>query len=62
MDSRTKGTALAAARSWIQQHCLNGSEVIWGSAEILQPHITVEEVEEIALRVAEAVEKEVKRD
>lgn len=63
MSEYTKqgGKWLAAARSWMQHHCHNGSTVAWGSNEVLNPPLTVADVEEIAAKVAEAMEQEVVR-
>lgn len=42
------GDWLGRARSWMQSRKHNGSTVTWGSHEVLQPPVTVREVEEIA--------------
>lgn len=44
------GKWLGSARSWIQWNCINGSEVIWGSDEVLRrsKQFTVKDIEEIA--------------
>lgn len=55
-DVRSKGGSwLSATRTWIQQHCYNGSDVTWGSAEILKPQMSVKAVEEIGAEAAAAV-------
>lgn len=53
LDFLKKGGAwLGAVRSWIQWKKRNGSIVIWSSDYVLEPPMTVKEVEEAA---AEAV-------
>jgi hypothetical protein len=42
------GSWLTGARSWIQFHCHNGSDVTWGSGEELKPPFRVRQIEEIA--------------
>lgn len=60
MDIEMKGGEwLGAVRSWLQQHKLNGSRVTWGSAEELQPPMTVKDVEDVALHAAHAERKRV---
>lgn len=51
---KTGGKWLAAARNWLQCHRINGSSVIWGSGEVLRPHFTVKDIEELAAAVAAA--------
>lgn len=48
MSKYTKngGKWLGTARSWIQHKCINGSDVTWGSNEVLKPYLTVRQVEE----------------
>lgn len=60
MSDYTKngGKWLAACRTWIQNHCINGSSVIWGSDTALQPPITAHRVEEMAAAVADAANAE----
>lgn len=52
------GRFLGAARSWIQWHKHNGSDVTWGSRDELSPPMTVREVEDLAAEVASAHEEE----
>lgn len=42
------GAWLGRARAWMQNHKHNGSTVTWGSDEVLQPPMTVRQVEEVA--------------
>jgi hypothetical protein len=42
------GAWLGRARAWMQNHKHNGSRVTWGSNEVLQPPMTVQEVEDVA--------------
>ena len=51
---RQGGKWLGAARTWIQWHCVNGEQVIWGSHDELKPTLTVKDVEELAADVAAA--------
>jgi len=53
---KSGGPWLGAARSWIQWHCINGSDVTWGSNEELRmsKQLTVQVVEEIAAEAAYA--------
>jgi hypothetical protein len=50
------GEWLGSARSWIQWNCINGSDVIWGSDDILRrsKQFTVKDLEEIAGNAAYA--------
>lgn len=48
------GKWLAAAREWIQSRCVNGSDVTWGSGDVLRPNLRVNDVEEIARHAAAA--------
>lgn len=50
----TGGLWLGACRNWMQNHKLNGSDVRWGSDEVLRPGVTVREMEEMAAQVAAA--------
>jgi hypothetical protein len=52
---RCGGKWLGAARTWIQWHKLNGSDVIWGSNTELRPSMTVAQVEDLAAEVTVAV-------
>lgn len=51
---REGGPWLGAARSWLQWNKRNGSDVTWGSGDVLQPPFTVREVESLAADVAAA--------
>ena len=59
--TKSGGAWLAAARSWIQWNCVNGSGVTWGSDEILQckRNFTPALVEEIAATAVNAAFPEV---
>ena len=52
------GKWLCAARSWMQWHKHNGSDVTWGSQQELRPAMTVKDVEELAAHVAAEVMNE----
>ena len=52
------GSYLGAAREWMQNNRINGSDVIWGSNTPLRPAMTVKDVEELAAHVAAAVMNE----
>jgi hypothetical protein len=45
---REGGEWLGAARNWIKWNAHNGSDVTWGSDAVLIPHLTVQQVEEVA--------------
>lgn len=49
------GAWLAAARVYVQHHCINGSDVKWGSDTPMS--LTMRQVEEMALAVAAAAIK-----
>jgi hypothetical protein len=51
-DIKGGGAWLAAARAWVQSNKLNGSQVTWGSDQVLVPPLTIRQVEEIAALVA----------
>lgn len=51
---RNGGAWLGRARSWMQSHKHNGSIVTWGSHDVLQPPVTVRELEEVAGLSAQA--------
>lgn len=51
---RQGGIWTATVRGWIQRKKLNGSRVTWGSAEPLNPPVTVRELEEVAALAIEA--------
>ena len=52
------GKWLAAARTWLKSHTINGELVTWGSEDVINPPMTVRMVEELAADVAEAAIKE----
>jgi len=52
--SRKGGKWLGAARSWLQSNTNNGDRVTWGSHDILEPHLTVRQMEDFAAHVAAA--------
>lgn len=54
-DFRVKsGQHLALVRAFIQQHAINGSDVRWGSNDILRfTGITVDDLERLAQRIAD---------
>ena len=45
--------------SYIQTNFINGSDVTWGSSEVLHPNVTVRQIEELASYVAASVYKKV---
>lgn len=55
------GEWLGAARTWMQETKINGSDVRWGSDQQLAPYVTVREIEELAERVATAAVNEYRR-
>ena len=55
---RKGGKWLSATRSWIQNNCINGDRVTWGSNEILFPRITIRMLEEVASEAAAAAVNE----
>ncbi len=55
------GKHLSAARAWMQYNAVNGSDVTWASDEVLKlKSLTVKDIEELALTIANAVKKEIK--
>jgi hypothetical protein len=50
------GPWLGAIRNWIQCKKKNGERVTWGSSDVLEPHMTMKEIEEICA-VAVAAER-----
>ena len=54
---RGGGDWLGSARSWLQRKKHNGSRVTWGSADVLEPPMTVHDVEELAADSAWAAYK-----
>jgi hypothetical protein len=57
---RDGGAWIGRARAWMQNHKHNGSRVTWGSDEVLQPPMTVRQVEEVAADSAAAAINELK--
>lgn len=51
---RQGGEFMGEAHSWLQRKKLNGSTVTWGSQDVLQPPMTVSDVEEVAAYAAAA--------
>ena len=49
------GAHLRVARSWAQRKKRNGSTVTWSSNDVLQPPVTIGELEEVAQEVANAI-------
>jgi ABC-type phosphate/phosphonate transport system substrate-binding protein len=45
---------LSTTRSWIQRNKINGSDVTWGSDDVLNPPMTVRELEEVTLKAVAA--------
>jgi hypothetical protein len=60
MSEYTKngGEWLGAARNWVKWNCRNGEHVTWGSNDVLEPALTIRQVEEMAARVADAAASE----
>jgi hypothetical protein len=50
----TGGSWLGAARTWMQSRFHNGETVTWGSATVLTPPASVEDIEEVAAIAAAA--------
>lgn len=57
--TKNGGKWLSAVRSYIQWHFRNGSQVTWGSNDILEPHVTVKQMEEAAAKAVDAAAREV---
>jgi hypothetical protein len=51
---RKGGAWLGEARAWVQRKKLNGLRVTWGTNDVLEPPVTISEVEEIAAYAAAA--------
>jgi len=50
---KTGGEWLGVARSWIQFHFINGSDVTWGSQDLLRGHdVRVCDIEQLAAKIA----------
>jgi len=58
---RSGGKWLGAARTWLQWNRINGERVTWGSDDVLEPHFTARDVEELAAEVAAAAMTEAAR-
>lgn len=52
------GRWLAEVRSYIQNNFINGSDVTWGSTDVLKPYTNVKQLEEMAYDVSVATLKE----
>lgn len=50
--AREGGRWLGAAREWVQRKKLNGERVTWGSADVLEPPMTMRQVEDVAAEAA----------
>lgn len=46
------GAWLRVAREWLKANKHNGSRVTWGSREVIEPHMTARDVEDLASHVA----------
>ena len=58
--SRDGGQWLGETRSWIQQNCINGSDVCWDSSEFLKvKDLTVQDLQLFGSRIAAAAIKDV---
>ena len=55
------GEWLVAARNWIKWHRRNGERVTWGSHDVLDPAMTVADVEDLASEVAAAAIRSLRR-
>jgi len=55
------GSWLSEVRSYIQNNFINGSDVTWGSNEVLNPSITVKQLEEMASFIAAETYKDARR-
>lgn len=51
---RQGGEWLGAARSWLQWHTRNGDQVTWGSGDLIEPQLSVRQIEDLASEVAAA--------
>lgn len=58
---KTGGVWLGAVRTYIQSHFIDGDRMCWSSKEELRPHITMDQLQEIAAVVAASVYKEVSK-
>lgn len=48
------GDWLGAVRSYVQRKFRNGNDVTWGSLDVLEPHVTIRQMEEAASEAAAA--------
>jgi hypothetical protein len=48
------GEWLGAARNWLKWHTLNGERVTWGSGDLVEPQLSVRQIEDLAAEVAAA--------
>ena len=53
------GAWLGAVRSHVQSKFRNGEHVTWGSNDVLEPHVTIGQIEEIAAIAVDAAFNEV---
>lgn len=52
--SRRGGEWLGAAREWLQWNTRNGDRVTWGSGDLIEPQLSVRQIEDLAAEVAAA--------
>lgn len=53
------GAHMAIVRSFIQNHALNGSDVTWGSTDVLRfSHVCVYDLERLAQQIKDAAMRE----
>jgi hypothetical protein len=57
--TKNGGKWLSAVRSHVQWEFRNGESVTWGSNDVLEPHVTIGQVEEIAAIAVDAAFPEV---
>jgi hypothetical protein len=55
---RQGGRWLGEARGWLQWNTRNGDRVTWGSDDVIQPPLTVRDIEDLAAHVAAAAIEE----
>lgn len=51
---RQGGEWLGAARKWLQWNTRNGDQVTWGSGDLIEPQLSVRQIEDLASEVAAA--------
>lgn len=57
------GQHLAIVRAFIQWNAINGSDVRWGSTDVLRfSGVTVHDMEQLAQRIADAVSSQTSSD